>query len=222
MLQQWVRSPSTPQALTLRSRIVLAASRGHSNQQIAAALRIPEVTAGKWRRAFAASGLDGLQDAPRSGRPPKHGAAVWQRIQTRACQQPAACSRWSVRTLAGDLGLPRRPFTTCWWRRAFSLTAYAPSRLVRTPSLKQNWLAIVGLYPSPTTRWCCVSMKKRGSRRWTARNPGCRWRATVPAPGPMICAARDPSVAGRVGHRDRPRHWTRQKPTHLGDLSSAS
>ena len=82
MLHHLVRSPSTPQALALRCRIVLAAAAGQSNQAIAAGLHIPEVTAGKWRRAFASAGLDGLRDAPRPGRPPKHGirkiAELWE------------------------------------------------------------------------------------------------------------------------------------------------
>jgi len=53
-------------------------------------------------RAFATAGMDGLHDAPRSGRPLKHSAEVWQQIQTRVCEQPAAYGRWSVRTLAGS------------------------------------------------------------------------------------------------------------------------
>ena len=76
ILNGWVQAPSTPQALALRSRIVLKASAGLSNQQIAAELDIPAVTVGKWRRSFAQLGLDGLHDAPRSGRPPKHDLKV--------------------------------------------------------------------------------------------------------------------------------------------------
>src|SRR2546425_11554038 len=106
MLRHLIRSPSTPQGLALRSRIVLAASTGQSNQQIAATLRIPEVTAGKWRRAFALYGIDGLQDAPRTGRPPKHGPEVRERIQARARPPPESSTLWTVRTLARDLKLP--------------------------------------------------------------------------------------------------------------------
>jgi transposase len=105
-LDQLVRSPSRPQALVQRSRIVLAAAAGRSNQQIAGDLQLPEVTVSKWRRGFARQGLDGLQDAPRSGRPVKHGPETVQRVQNRACQQPEHYSRWSVRTLAKDLRLP--------------------------------------------------------------------------------------------------------------------
>ena len=105
-LAKLIQSPSTPQALALRSRIVLAAAEGLENQQIAADLRIPPVTVGKWRRLFAVNGLEGLRDAPRSGRPPKHDADTRHRVQTRVCQQPDDQSRWSVRTLAAELGLP--------------------------------------------------------------------------------------------------------------------
>jgi FixJ family two-component response regulator len=59
-----VRSPSTPQGLVQRGRIVLAAADGHTNQQIADALALPEVTVGKWRPGFARQGREGLQDAP--------------------------------------------------------------------------------------------------------------------------------------------------------------
>src|SRR5229473_172804 len=81
-LDHLVRSPSAPQGLASRSRIILAAATGQANQQIAAALRIPEVTVGKWRRCFAAKGLDGLKDAARSGRPPKHSQEVLQKVHT--------------------------------------------------------------------------------------------------------------------------------------------
>src|SRR5262245_41750172 len=94
-LNGWSQAPSTAQALVLRSRIVLAAAGGSPNQRIASDPGIPQVTVGKWRRSFAELGLDGLRDAPRSGRPPKHDAAVWQKLQTTVCQQPESQGRWS-------------------------------------------------------------------------------------------------------------------------------
>src|ERR1700719_3685689 len=105
-LDKFVLSASTPQSLALRSRIVLAAAEGSTNQQIAAALQIPPITVGKWRRSFAIHGVEGLRDAPRSGRPPKHDSDTRHKVQTRVCQQPDGQSRWTVRTLATELGLP--------------------------------------------------------------------------------------------------------------------
>jgi DNA-binding NarL/FixJ family response regulator len=64
-LNGWAQAASTPQALALRSRIILEAAAGRSNQQIASELKIPAVTVGKWRRSFALQALQGLHDAPR-------------------------------------------------------------------------------------------------------------------------------------------------------------
>ena len=181
MLRHLVRSPSTPQGLALRSRIVLAASAGQSNQRIATALRIPEVTAGKWRRAFATSGMDGLQDAPRTGRPPKHGPDVWERIQGRACQQPEAYSRWTVRTLARDLGLP--PATVY---DVLAASGLQPHR-IRTftfspdPDFEAKLLDIVGLYLHPPEKALvlCVD-EKSGIQALDRTQPGLPLRARHP------------------------------------------
>ena len=148
-LDQLVRSPSTPQGLVQRSRIVLAAAAGKSNQQIAGELQMPEVTVSKWRRGFARRGLEGLQDAPRSGRPVKHGPEIVQRVQNRACQQPQHYSRWSVRTLANDLKLPRSTV-----HQILVASDLQPHR-IRTftfspdPDFEAKLLDIVGLYLHP-------------------------------------------------------------------------
>ena len=148
-LNQFVRSSSTPQSLALRSRIVLAAADGSSNQQIAAALKIPAITAGKWRRSFAVDGIEGLRDAPRSGRPPKHDSTVRQRVQTRVCQQPEAQSRWTVRTLAAELGLAASTV------HAMLVAAKLQPHRIRTfifspdPDFEAKLLDIVGLYLHP-------------------------------------------------------------------------
>ncbi len=53
-----------------RARIVLAcAEPGASNGQVAHVLGVTATTVGKWRRRFAESGLAGLDDSPRAGRP---------------------------------------------------------------------------------------------------------------------------------------------------------
>src|SRR5437016_10287834 len=105
-LDKLTRSASTPQSIALRSRIILAVADGANNQQIATALKVPAVTVGKWRRSFASNGLEGLRDAPRSGRPLKHDAETRHQVQTRVWQQPEDQSRSTVSTTATELGLP--------------------------------------------------------------------------------------------------------------------
>lgn len=148
-LNGWVQARSTPQALALRSRIVLMAGAGLSNQQIAADLEIPEVTVGKWRRSFAELGLEGLRDAPRSGRPPKHDIEVWQKVQTLACQQPESQGRWTVRTLARQLGLPHSTVHTILQASDLPLHRIRTFTFSPDPDFEAKLLDIVGLYLNP-------------------------------------------------------------------------
>ena len=148
-LEGWVQASCTPQAPVLRSRIVLQAAAGLSNQQIAAVLQVPEVTVGKWRRSFVALGLDGLRDAPRSGRPPKHDAGVWQKVQTLAGQQPEAQGRWTVRTLARELGLPHSTVHTILKASKLPLHRVQTFTFSPDPDFEAKLLDIVGLYMNP-------------------------------------------------------------------------
>src|SRR5512135_2950084 len=70
-LEALVRAGATAQALAFRCRIVLRAARADhpSNRDIAAELGCDRHTVGQWRERFVARGWEGLQDAPRSGRP---------------------------------------------------------------------------------------------------------------------------------------------------------
>lgn len=70
-LQTLVRARSTPQALVFRCRVILRAADPDraNNQHIAGELDCDRHTIGLWRERFVASGLAGLHDAPRSGRP---------------------------------------------------------------------------------------------------------------------------------------------------------
>jgi transposase len=67
VLAQWARGASRR---ALRARVVLAcAEPGATNLQVAEVLGIAPKTAGQWRRRFAESGLEGLEERPRPGRP---------------------------------------------------------------------------------------------------------------------------------------------------------
>ena len=144
-LDKLVHSSSTSQSLALRSRIVLAAAEGSNNQQIATTLKVPAVTVGKWRQSFAIHGVEGLRDAPRSGRPPKHDADTRHKVQTLVCQQPEQLSRWSVRSLAAELGLPSSTV------HAMLVAAKLQPHRIRTftfspdPDFEAKLLDIVGL-----------------------------------------------------------------------------
>src|SRR5580693_4574058 len=107
MLSKRARGAKTAHRDRLRARIVLAAARGRDNAWIAADLRITVDTVRKWRGRFAARGLDGLADLPRSGRPRRISELTRAAVVALACQLPAATgvplSRWTGPELLAEV-----------------------------------------------------------------------------------------------------------------------
>src|SRR4029434_2927607 len=68
-LRQWSRSSSVRAGLAERAKILLLRAEDLSTAQIAQQLGCPRPTVILWRRRYAQTGLDGLADKPRPGRP---------------------------------------------------------------------------------------------------------------------------------------------------------
>lgn len=69
-LEKLVRKQTAERRAVGRARIVLLAAAGLTNQQIARETGYARWTVTTWRQRFAKDRLAGLQDKPRSGRPP--------------------------------------------------------------------------------------------------------------------------------------------------------
>jgi transposase len=100
------RGQKTPYRDKIRARIVLLAAREWPNTRIAAEVGVTVDTVRTWRGRFAAEGLAGLVDRPRSGRPPRFSSVQVAQVKSLACQPPAHAgaplSRWSCPELARE------------------------------------------------------------------------------------------------------------------------
>jgi len=104
-LEGWVRASSTEQRFVLRAQIILAADRGDKTKDIAAGLDIRPATVSKWRTRFAEDGIQGLQDAPRPGRPPKYDKQTELRILKMLDEPPPeGYASWNGGLVAQALG----------------------------------------------------------------------------------------------------------------------
>src|SRR5437899_1404386 len=92
-LKKRARGVKTAYRDWLRAQIVLAAARGRASARIAADLHVSVDTVRKWRGRFAARGLDGLADLPRSGRPRRISALERAAVGARACELPPVTRR---------------------------------------------------------------------------------------------------------------------------------
>jgi len=72
-LTRRVAAHKTPVREARRARIILLAADGVASRQISAVVGMHESNVAKWRNRFREKGLDGLEDAPRSGGPRRFG-----------------------------------------------------------------------------------------------------------------------------------------------------
>src|SRR4051812_8514853 len=103
LLGSWTRSSSVRAGLAQRARIVLLAADGVSNTEIAERVGVARQTVISWRERYAASGIDGLVDEHRSGRPRTVDRA---KILAATLTPPPArlgVTHWSSRLLAEQL-----------------------------------------------------------------------------------------------------------------------
>jgi transposase len=106
VLEERSRAYTAPFHKVVRARIVLLAADGEPNTVIAARLDVHVGVVSRWRKRFRESGLAGLDDRPRSGRPRSFPAPVVAEVKAMACQPPEArdvpLSRWSSAELAAQ------------------------------------------------------------------------------------------------------------------------
>jgi transposase len=105
ILESWVKASTTEQRLVQRSRIILMAATGMRTDAIARELGIRTATVSKWRTRFAKDGLQGLEDAPRSGRRRKYDETTERRILAKLDDPvPDGETVWTARLIVKELG----------------------------------------------------------------------------------------------------------------------
>jgi hypothetical protein len=70
ILEKAARQYTSPYFSVVRANVILMAGRGMRNDQIAAQVSLPRQIVSKWRKRFFEERLAGLENLPRSGRPP--------------------------------------------------------------------------------------------------------------------------------------------------------
>jgi transposase len=150
--------------LALRARIVLAASDGFTNSEIAEEFGITMPTVGKWRQRFLDDRLEGLADEPRPGAPRSITDAQIEEAITKTLEsKPANATQWSTRSLAKKLGLSQTAVSRIW--RAFGLQPHRAEtfKLSADPFFIEKVRDVVGLYLNPPERAIvlCVDEKSQ-------------------------------------------------------------
>lgn len=164
-LEAWVRAPSTPQKIVLRSRICLLAHEGKANRQIALELGTSRPTVLLWRGHFARAGVQGLEHEP--SRQPSS-----QRLDERMVKKildttlhvtPPDATHWSTRTLGRHLRVSHMSVARVWDAHGLQPHRVRTFKLSRDRQFAEKLADVVGLYLNPPDKALvlCVDEKSQ-------------------------------------------------------------
>ena len=164
-LERWVAAHRTPQQVSQRCQIVLAASRGQPDKEIAADLEINFKTAALWRKRFINEGPDCLWEvAEGRGRKPTLTAQDVERIVDATLQtKPAGATHWSCRTMARTQGVSKATVSRIWQSHQIKPHRTKGFKLSRDANFLQKLTDVVGLYLNPPQKALvlCVDEKSQ-------------------------------------------------------------
>jgi transposase len=148
-LSAWVRSSAIRAGLAQRARIVLLAADGLSHAEIARRVGVSAPTVLLWRRRYQRSGVAGLTDAPRSGRPRTIDARKIIEATLRPPPKRLGVTHWSSRLLANRLKIDHATVARAW--RAYGVQPWRCQtfKFSTDPELAAKVTDVVGLYLAP-------------------------------------------------------------------------
>lgn len=164
-LERWVTAHGTPQQVTQRCRIILAAAAGRQDKQIAEDLQINFKSAALWRARFLKEGTDCLWEvAAGRGRKAtyprdKVAAIIEATLQTK----PAGATHWSCRSMAKAQEVSKATVNRIWQSHQLKPHRTKGFKLSRDPRFLEKLTDVVGLYLNPPAKALvlCVDEKSQ-------------------------------------------------------------
>ena len=151
VLESRSRSSSAEHRVVLRSLIILAAAEGATNLMISERYRVKPAVVSRWRTRFAAHGLLGLIDAPRSGKPATYNDETERRILSQLDEPPPeGYATWDGPLVAKALGdVSDDQVWRILRRHKISLARRRSCCISTDPEFVPKAADIVGLYLNP-------------------------------------------------------------------------
>jgi transposase len=164
-LERWVAAHNTPQQVSQRCQIILAAAQGQPDKDIALDMEINFKTAALWRKRFIREGPDCLWEvAEGRGRKPTLTADDVNRIvDATLLTKPKSSTHWSCRTMAKAQGVSKATVNRIWQSHQIKPHRTKGFKLSRDPQFLQKLTDVVGLYLNPPEKALvlCVDEKSQ-------------------------------------------------------------
>jgi transposase len=162
-LVRLVRDRNTAQKIVWRSQIVLLAGEGIGAVEVAARVGKSVLTVRRWRRRYAAKGVDGLlKDATRPpGRKPLTARKIKQVVNLTLNEKPPDATHWSERTMAARAGIAPSSVHKIWAAHGLKPHLTRTFKLSRDPNFVAKVEDIVGLYLNPPDKALVLAVDEK-------------------------------------------------------------
>src|ERR1017187_9861571 len=164
-LECWVAAHRTPQQVSQRCRIILAAAQGRQDKLIADDMDLNFKTVALWRRRFISEGPDCLWEVAegRGCKPPLTPEEVGSIVDATLQTKPAGATHWSCRSMAKAQGVSKATVNRIWQSHQIKPHLSKGFKLSRDPNFLQKLTDVVGLYLNPPEKALvlCVDEKSQ-------------------------------------------------------------
>jgi len=161
-LERLCRASSTPAGLSRRARAVLLMSEGRAGVEIATRTSYTVVQVSRLRKRFAETGVAGLADRPRSGRPPTVSARKRAHVVALTLKPPGAgLTHWTTRELARRTGVSHSTVHRLWRAHALQPHRVQTFTFSTDPRAEEKIYDVVGLYLNPPTHAVVLSVDEK-------------------------------------------------------------
>ena len=173
VLAEWEASRSLEWRLVERARIITKLLNNEPVHKVANDLNTGQNTVIKWRDRFAAAGINGLRDMPRSGKPAKYDQEFRNQV-LHALEQPAPSgqARWDGPALAKHLNTSDDAVWRVLRKEGICLARQRSWCVSTDPEFSTKAADIVGLYLSPPENALVISVDEKPSIQALERATG--------------------------------------------------
>ena len=225
-----IRSTSIRAGLATRARIVLLAADGTPNVEIAELVGVSRPTVNLWRNRYTESGVRGLQDDPKPGRPRTVDRNTILTMTLTPPPKRLGVTHWSSRLLADELKVAQNTVLRTWRHYRVQPWRSETFKFSTDPELVAKVTDVVGLYLAPPENAIvlCVDEKSQiqaldRTQKMLPMQPGFPERRThdyVRHGTSTLFAALDVAT-GKVTAATKPRHRRQEFLAFLKQVARA-
>ncbi len=161
-LEALTRSRNGRQDLAIRARALLLWAQGQGPVELARQFDVARRSLYYWRQRFEESGVDGLKDEPRSGRPRAMTSEKAKEILDATVHTiPREATHWSLRTMADHAKVTVHQVREVWLAAGLKPHRIANFKISADPNFAEKVRDVVGLYLSPPDNAVVLSVDEK-------------------------------------------------------------